>query len=65
MILIVASCVISFCILVLTVVSISGIKFYIINSGVETAKKDSLKLKIITILVSVFAYLALGAILLF
>ena len=51
------------CQLFLLLIALAGIKFYTINSEVETASKDATKLKLITVGVFTLACLSVAAIL--
>jgi hypothetical protein len=51
------------CQLILLLVALSGIKFYILNSEVETAYKDAFLIKFITVGVFALACLSICAIL--
>jgi hypothetical protein len=53
------------CQLVLMLVAMSGIKFYTLNSQVETASTDATRLKLITLGVFTLACLSVAAILIF
>jgi DNA invertase Pin-like site-specific DNA recombinase len=53
------------CQLVLMLVAMSGIKFYTLNSQVETASTDATRLKLITLGAFALACLSVAAILIF
>jgi len=53
------------CQLVLMLIALSGIKFYTLNSEVESASSDATRLKLITLGMFTLACLSVAAILIF